>query len=197
MNDSRFSEPHHIKVPYRLSRKWLKNQLQKNYELSEHYSSCNHHLSVRKTTTTSNSLSFRLVCNNCGEFFTAVSKKSISNLFDLKEIKEQDDELRTKFLQRKNNFLDSNNARTHEMFNASWNHNTNRKYGEYLLTEEWRKKRQLVLNRCKNMCEGCGINQAEAVHHLTYEHIYDEFLFELIGICNKCHAKIHDKSAEE
>jgi hypothetical protein len=197
MNDSRFSEPHHIKVPYRLSSKWLKNQLQKNYEISENYRSCNHHLSVRKATTTNNRLSFRLVCNYCGEFFCAVSKKDIVNLFDFEELKEKDDELRTKFLNRKNEFLEQRNARTYEMFNDSWNHNTNRKYDEYLLTEEWRKKRQLVLNRCKNMCEGCGINQADAVHHLTYEHIYDEFLFELIGICNKCHDKIHDKSAEE
>ena len=196
MNDSRFSEPHYITVPYRLSRKWLKDQLQKNYEISE-TRCCNHHLSVRKATTTSNRLSFRLVCNYCGEFFSAVSKKDILNLFDFEEIKEQDDELRTKFLQRKNGHRDYLNARTHEIFNASWDANKNRNYHEYLKTDEWGKKRQLVLNRCKNICEACGINQAEAVHHLTYEHIYDEFLFELIGICHKCHSKIHDISTEE
>src|SRR5215472_1765563 len=43
-------------------------------------------------------------------------------------------------------------------------------YHGYLQTEQWQAKRQLVLQRCKNICEGCGSARATIVHHLTYDH---------------------------
>ena len=64
-------------------------------------------------------------------------------------------------------------------------------YNAYLLTPEWKRKRDLVMRRANRVCEGCGINSAIQVHHLTYEHVGNELLFELVAICHECHQIVH------
>lgn len=70
-------------------------------------------------------------------------------------------------------------------------------YAEYLRSPEWAAKRRQVLARCKHVCEGCGTAKATEVHHLTYEHVRDEFLFELVGVCKACHDRIHPERDEQ
>jgi len=65
------------------------------------------------------------------------------------------------------------------------------RYHEYLKTPEWRAKRRLVIERARGLCEGCGINAATQVHHLTYEHVGAEFLWELRAVCDGCHERAH------
>ncbi len=64
---------------------------------------------------------------------------------------------------------------------------------EYLKTPKWLAKRSAVIKRSGHHCEGCGVYLGEKghVHHLTYDHWQDEFLFELLYICQSCHEKIH------
>lgn len=64
-------------------------------------------------------------------------------------------------------------------------------YAEYLKSEEWALRRDLVMARAKNRCEGCGLRAASEVHHLTYEHVTQEFLFELVALCGDCHERAH------
>jgi len=66
-----------------------------------------------------------------------------------------------------------------------------RQYTTYLETPEWQRKRALELKRAKGVCEGCGEGLPVEIHHLTYEHVGDEFLWELAAICVKCHDRIH------
>lgn len=66
-------------------------------------------------------------------------------------------------------------------------------YATYLASPEWAVRRHRVLARCKGVCEGCGEGPAREVHHLTYEHVGHEFLFELVGLCRQCHTRIHEK----
>lgn len=63
-------------------------------------------------------------------------------------------------------------------------------YTEYLASSEWSAKRALVMKRCGGTCEGCGTKAATEVHHHTYEHLFDELLFELAGLCHGCHERI-------
>ena len=65
------------------------------------------------------------------------------------------------------------------------------RYNEYLRSDAWRERRQLVLERAGGLCEGCRKRPACDVHHATYEHLYDELLFELLAVCRDCHKKIH------
>ena len=67
-----------------------------------------------------------------------------------------------------------------------------RRYENYLQSPQWRQKRQIVLERDNHRCQGCGQQRATQVHHRTYHNIYREFLFELISVCDECHARLHE-----
>lgn len=66
-------------------------------------------------------------------------------------------------------------------------------YNEYLLSDIWREKRRKVISRANNICEGCNDNKITQIHHLTYEHVYNELLFELVGLCDLCHFVAHSE----
>lgn len=61
----------------------------------------------------------------------------------------------------------------------------------YLKSSEWRKRRLAVLKRANGLCEGCGYVPSTQVHHLTYDHWKEEFLWELVAICDDCHERVH------
>lgn len=63
-------------------------------------------------------------------------------------------------------------------------------YKHHLESEEYKSKRKLVFAR-DNICQACLINQATEVHHKTYDHVGDEPLFDLAGVCKACHEKLH------
>jgi 5-methylcytosine-specific restriction endonuclease McrA len=65
-------------------------------------------------------------------------------------------------------------------------------YEIYLQTDAWQEKRELVFTRANGMCEGCRQAPACQVHHVTYEHVGNEFLWELVAVCRVCHARYHD-----
>ena len=71
---------------------------------------------------------------------------------------------------------------------------TKEKYADYLSTLGWKRKHNLVLNRARAKCEGCGMAQATEVHHLTYAHVGAEFLFELVALCGACHDRWHQST---
>jgi 5-methylcytosine-specific restriction endonuclease McrA len=64
-------------------------------------------------------------------------------------------------------------------------------YESYLESDAWRAKRAQALARDEGLCQSCRMSLATQVHHLTYAHLGDELLFELISVCNDCHARIH------
>jgi uncharacterized phage protein (TIGR02220 family) len=69
----------------------------------------------------------------------------------------------------------------------------------YLQSKEWQEKRRAVVERAMHRCEGCGIYLGEKgqVHHLTYAHWKDEFLFELIYVCSDCHNRLHNMEVKK
>ncbi len=66
------------------------------------------------------------------------------------------------------------------------------RYYDYLLSPEWRELKRMVRARCLNVCEVCGVASVEATHHLTYKRFGREPLSDLLGVCDKCHEKIHN-----
>jgi len=66
-----------------------------------------------------------------------------------------------------------------------------RNYNAYLCTDEWWQRRSLVMDRANEICEGCRTSRATQVHHLTYKHVTNEFLWELAAICDQCHERVH------
>jgi 5-methylcytosine-specific restriction endonuclease McrA len=66
-----------------------------------------------------------------------------------------------------------------------------RKYDIYLKSPEWRARRDKVFRRSEGICEGCLDAKATQVHHLNYDNIGNEFMFELVAICEPCHRRLH------
>jgi 5-methylcytosine-specific restriction endonuclease McrA len=71
-----------------------------------------------------------------------------------------------------------------------------RMYSEYLISDQWKDKRHLVLLRDNNVCKSCFSAPATLVHHKTYIHVFDEPLFDLESVCKECHDKIHGKMTD-
>ena len=64
-------------------------------------------------------------------------------------------------------------------------------YNEYLTTDAWAKKRAAVFQRENGICQGCRQKRATQAHHLTYKHVGNELLFDLIALCENCHVIAH------
>jgi hypothetical protein len=69
-------------------------------------------------------------------------------------------------------------------------------YRDYLKSQEWAVRRAKVMRRAGHICEGCGNKPATEVHHLTYDHVTEEFLFELVAVCGDCHERLHRRLGE-
>jgi len=67
-------------------------------------------------------------------------------------------------------------------------------YDEYLRSPEWHARRAAVLERAGGICECCRSYPAEHVHHLTYEHLGSEPLWDLRAVCSGCHGFLHGKN---
>lgn len=65
------------------------------------------------------------------------------------------------------------------------------RYTAYLNTPQWQDRRRRVLERDNYLCQGCLKREATQVHHLTYDHMGNEPLFELVAICTVCHSALH------
>jgi len=65
-----------------------------------------------------------------------------------------------------------------------------RNYQLYLKSEEWKRRRELILFRDDFKCVLCN-ELAEHVHHLTYDRIYNEPDYDLISLCSDCHKALH------
>ena len=68
--------------------------------------------------------------------------------------------------------------------------NWSKKYNEYLQSYQWQDKRLRVLERDNYLCQSCLEQDATQVHHLTYKHVGNEPLFDLISVCDECHKSI-------
>lgn len=65
-------------------------------------------------------------------------------------------------------------------------------YHEYILSEEWQKKRLAVFKRDNYQCQRCGSAKNLCVHHLSYARLgKDDEILDLITLCRECHSDIH------
>lgn len=63
-------------------------------------------------------------------------------------------------------------------------------YKRYLKSPEWSARRKLVLRRDNRTCQACLTAEATEAHHLTYRHVFNEPLFDLVAICSPCHESV-------
>lgn len=130
-------------------------------------------------------------CLECGRQVEAVKKASLNVRFedlplwdgDLAEQarKRSEDE----YQQRIKALEDERRARARIENDAWW-----RDYNAYLKSDKWKRKRAAILERDKGICRACQSRPATQCHHLTYAHVFDEPLFDLVAVCAPCHDKI-------
>ena len=61
-------------------------------------------------------------------------------------------------------------------------------YYNYLQSEEWQKKRNIILEKSGGRCQLCDSNKSVQVHHRSYKRLRTEDeLLDLIALCKSCH----------
>ena len=128
---------------------------------------------------------FKFQCQVCGDRGTAIPRKHRVVIGLTSDPPPIDEELQRRHWTER--FPEQAHAIAQER--AEWWE----QYTLYLKSEKWRRKRARVLVRDKYVCQaamdGC-VRSATEVHHLTYRHVFDEPLFDLIAVCWRCHEKI-------
>ncbi|MDE1484738.1 HNH endonuclease [Xenorhabdus bovienii] len=166
-----------------------KERARKLDEIYKKYDYCEHKdTELRKRAFKNNSIHYVSQCMSCGvqvESFkksTALKNNPNQKLFD-EDIKLNWESQREQKINAVIKIYGEEKQKTKDKF-WGW-------YSIYLKSSTWRDKRELVLRRDNYTCQGCLRKKATQVHHLTYENVGDELLFELVSLCDSCHEKAH------
>ncbi len=147
---------------------------------------CDHEYQIVTHVLSNGTVTYRNQCRLCGDVSgNSIAHSKLSNdqrdkaparlSVDYKVIRDLQHETRTKIYDR---LKERQTA-------GFW-----AEYSRYLQSPAWAARRLKVFTRAGWMCEGCGIEKATEIHHLTYTHVYNEFLFELVALCHECHARL-------
>jgi len=147
---------------------------------------------VRKNIRSNNSVAFTKQCLDCGKNWGGVKKIRVSEK-DKKNAVEFDEELQIKYWNDRRDEFKKLKAEEREHSKKHWFE----WYEKYLNSEEWKKKRSLVLQRDSDQCQGCLLDVATEVHHLSYKNVGHELLFELVSLCSDCHHSFHNARKEQ
>lgn len=126
-----------------------------------------------------------LQCLDCGHFLKALPKSTEGAVWASGQIKIEHDAARD----AARDAILLRHVKLQELESAE----RKADYQAYLRSTAWRERRSLVLDRAAGRCEGCRLAPAIEVHHLTYAHVGEEFLFELVALCGECHGRVHDR----
>ena len=132
-------------------------------------------------------------CKNCGGIVNRNLPLSFKKYGD--EIRDELNEYRYEEW-RNNVYNDYLSVKDDIQENNFWNSKRG-KYIKYLSSEEWKNIRDIALKRDEYKCQKCKIKNADEVHHLTYENLYNENLEDLMSVCYECHKNIHDEERKE
>jgi hypothetical protein len=147
----------------------------------------NHSMEFVRMKTESGSIILKKQCFECGEVSGSQFKKDLVRNFE--ELPFIDVLLRS--------CKDDFNSDVRRHLKVIENENAWQEYAKYLNSDLWKRKRDAVFKRDNYTCKACETNKATEVHHLNYENIYDEPLFDLISVCKRCHDKIELKKQEK
>jgi hypothetical protein len=149
---------------------------------------CEHEsVQLTKRVASNGAVSFPMQCLRCGRETRVVRKGELTRQ-QMESAPAIDPELKAAYWKARS-------ARYQELYDASREREREdwfARYDAYLRTPEWDRRRRAVLRRANGMCEGCLIRPAVQVHHLTYDRVGREMLFDLVAVCLACHEAIHE-----
>ena len=65
-------------------------------------------------------------------------------------------------------------------------------YHSYLRSPAWNQIRKRRLKIAGYECENCGKRTRLEVHHKHYRRLGDEWITDLLALCNRCHRRFDD-----
>lgn len=143
--------------------------------------SCEHEEKLLAKRAINGSDCFGYQCQRCGKW-EAVKKTSLT--WDQRREAVEFDPDRSKAFWSER--MESLNQQRQEKNQKWWD-----EYTAYLLTPKWHDKRTRVLARDNHLCQACLKRKATQAHHLTYKHVFNEPLFDLVAVCEVCHQAVH------
>lgn len=142
---------------------------------------------IRRLVASNGVKHYREQCLRCGESLRAVRVRDVPLRLQVHPV-EFDEGLRKAWIEAKAERSREIYEETKSAEREEWR----REYNAYLATPMWAIKRQRVLDRAGDLCEGCRKCPPVEVHHLTYARVGREMLFDLVAVCRSCHEAIHD-----
>ncbi len=155
---------------------------------------CNHLKTERRCKKQKNCSVACLQCLTCGEIIKKFHKAEEPHPEKYLPV---DDKIESMWRDRRSELYEEwrdKRRREYEKQEENERKDRQEKYAAYLKSPQWAALRKKVLDRDKNVCQGCGKTCTPFVleiHHLTYERIFREMLFDLVAVCHTCHDKIH------
>lgn len=67
------------------------------------------------------------------------------------------------------------------------------KYNLYIISDDWKKKREEVFLYRWRVCQKCWSTDNLHIHHSTYVRLYKEHIKDLFVLCWYCHINLHEK----
>jgi transposase len=151
---------------------------------------CKHaHNTVRKKLAADGAISIWQQCDRCGHKVSIAIKKATMTLAQVQALPTWDTQLESRFYAEKKKYFDESYAAEKKRHADAWHC----AYDQYLHSPEWKRKSKLVMLRAQGICEGCRETEAIDAHHLSYDDVGHEFLFQLVALCRKCHDKLHGR----
>jgi 5-methylcytosine-specific restriction endonuclease McrA len=70
---------------------------------------------------------------------------------------------------------------------------SNPEYTEYRQSERWAMLRRAVMLRARGRCQICRRRPGAELAHLTYDHIFQEQMEDLLWLCRPCHRELDEE----
>lgn len=132
-------------------------------------------------------------CKQCGAYLGAVKRSWAIDPPDF------DEELYQSSIDKWRDYQEANRNYYEQDYQRRVEERARRRadFEAYYHTPKWLAKRDQAYQRDHYTCQICGA-RSQVAHHLTYDHFGNEFLFELVSLCHRCHDSYHpEKQAHE
>lgn len=155
-------------------------------EFLERLTNCSHRWELRRYECSNGAVQFKRQCTLCGESSPAIAHKDLSDA-ERANAPRFDPDLRNRIYEVARQRWQMQHDREQSQFSSRWW----AWYDQYRTTAYWAERRRLVLERAGGRCEACGKERACIAHHLTYANVGQEPLYDLVAVCESCHADLH------
>lgn len=171
-------------------------------------SKCQHNKMLVYFVNSINVKQYEYVCDKCGTIMSSMLAKKSLTYFEM-NLAPNRDELpifinNGSYWQKRNKLYDELREIKNQLIKLtppkiqrlSYSEFSEKYYNQYLQSDVWKDLRQRIFARDSFLCQVCLKNKATAVHHLSYDSLFNpnqkkDFAFNLISICNECHSIIH------